>query len=89
MRKLLVLLLLVLAVALPVSAQRESACAAPVAGVHLLSPGTIRGFDPQPDPPALFSAAPSTGLAEVGFNPQPDPPHDRFRITARLCDGSV
>lgn len=35
------------------------------------NPGTIRGFDPQPDPP---SGAPTNPGTIRGFNPQPDPP---------------
>jgi hypothetical protein len=32
--------------------------------IAVLNPGTICGFNPQPDPPG----------DRVGFNPQPDPP---------------
>lgn len=35
----------------------------------LVSPGTIRGFDPQPEPPGGTAAA-----LIRGFNPQPEPP---------------
>lgn len=41
-------------------------------------PGTIRGFNPQPDPPRWVNNQPGTGYDAVGFNPQPDPPREGF-----------
>lgn len=90
MRKLAVVLfmivLMILVIAVPVGAQ-------PSAGITVIpkggitSPGTIRGFDPQPDPPSEFGIT-SPGTIR-GFNPQPDPPHDPFRSIGQFGDGSV
>jgi hypothetical protein len=49
-----------------------------VIAVALPKPGSIRGFDPQPDPPGTI----------VGFDPQPDPPHTGS-VLIMLGDGSV
>jgi len=50
------------------------------AALVLTIPGSLVGFNPQPEPPAPvgeclanFGVSPN-GLAEVGFNPQPEPP---------------
>lgn len=89
MRKLIaVLFLAVLAVAVPVSAQREVSPS--VTTYRVPSPGTIRGFDPQPDPPGTisgFDPQPEPPGTIRGFNPQPDPPHDPLHFVAG--DGSV
>lgn len=40
-----------------------------------MNPGTIRGFNPQPDPPAETRDLIAINPGEIrGFNPQPDPP---------------
>lgn len=87
MRKLLVVFILTVLASVPAYAQRETANLPAVTKVTIPSPGTIRGFDPQPDPPAEYNGTPTTGLEKIGFNPQPDPPHDPFRFVAG--DGSV
>ena len=52
MRKLIVLLIVaIFAAAVPAYAHYGYADAPLVSTVQLPSPGTIRGFDPQPDPP--------------------------------------
>src|SRR4051812_39212250 len=91
MRKLIaILIVIVLVAAVPAFAHDNMSDACAVSRGMTLSPGTIRGFDPQPDPPAaIVSHLPSSGLDKVGFNPQPDPPHDPFRMHTQLCDGSV
>lgn len=42
-------------------------------GSVVASPGTIRGFDPQPDPPAQVHVLVNPQTIR-GFNPQPEPP---------------
>ena len=39
-----------------------------------LTPGAIRGFNPQPDPPREIGIAPEFAMREFGFDPQPEPP---------------
>jgi hypothetical protein len=66
-----------------------------VIAVTVPKPGSLRGFDPQPDPPSAsgwtspgeirgFNPQPEPPGSIQGFNPQPDPP----RI-AQFGDGSV
>lgn len=68
----LVLVSLTTAATLPASAQRlcrtiyGQGIACPTTTSQYSSPGTIRGFDPQPEPPGTIR----------GFNPQPDPPRE-------------
>jgi hypothetical protein len=90
MRKLLAVLILTVMAAVPAYAQREVASVPAVTKTTIPSPGTIRGFDPQPDPPGAirgFDPQPEPPGTIRGFNPQPDPPHDPFRFVAG--DGSV
>ncbi|MCC6805208.1 MAG: hypothetical protein IT319_20180 [Anaerolineae bacterium] len=51
MRKLLVVFILTVLATVPAYAQRETASIPAVTKTTIPSPGTIRGFDPQPDPP--------------------------------------
>ena len=37
-----------------------------------LTPGAIRGFNPQPDPPGTIAMAPAVAMREVGVDPQAD-----------------
>ena len=62
-----------------------------VIAVALPKPGSIRGFDPQPDPPGTivgFDPQPEPPGTIRGFNPQPDPPHTGG-VMILLGDGSV
>ncbi len=78
MRKLAVMLIVIaLVIAVPIA----NAGAIPVTTkISPPSPGAIRGFDPQPDPPSEYGF--TTPGTIRGFNPQPDPP----RV---MGDGSV
>ena len=89
MHKLIAILIVIgLVAAIPAFAQDNMSGVCAVSR-GITSPGTIRGFDPQPDPPAISNTLPSSGLDKVGFNPQPDPPADPFRMNTQLCDSSV
>lgn len=46
-------------------------------GNGFINPGTLKGFNPQPDPPGdmLKKGFLSPGTLQ-GFNPQPEPPGD-------------
>ncbi|MGE0495198.1 MAG: hypothetical protein AB7S38_38690 [Vulcanimicrobiota bacterium] len=62
--RIVITLLIGLSLALPLAA-------APAASQQPTSPAQVRGFDPQPEPPANGYVHPA---ARAGFNPQPDPP---------------
>ena len=90
MRKLIAMLIVIgLVAAVPAFAHDNMSGVCAVSRGMITSPGTLRGFDPQPDPPVSLNHLPSSGLDKVGFNPQPDPPADPFRVNTQLCDGSV
>ncbi|MEO8393540.1 MAG: hypothetical protein ABI700_11170 [Chloroflexota bacterium] len=90
MRKLIAILIVIVLVAAVPAIAHDNMSGACAVSRGITSPGTIRGFDPQPDPPAaILSHLPSSGLDKVGFNPQPDPPADPFRMNTQFCDGSV
>lgn len=50
----------------------------PPESAGFVSPGAMRGFNPQPEPPAVEGAHSGQVMpgADVGFNPQPEPPGD-------------
>ncbi len=53
--------------------------------VTLPKPGTIRGFDPQPEPPGTirgFDPQPEPPGTIRGFDPQPEPPRELLHIAA-------
>lgn len=62
----------------PPVAPRAAACDGSVrTAPNALIPGTIKAFDPQPDPPGTMrsvSPQPSPPGSIQGFNPQPEPP---------------
>jgi hypothetical protein len=89
MRKLIAILIVIVLVAAVPAFAHDNLSGVCAVSRGITSPGTLRGFDPQPDPPAMVNNLPSSGLDKVGFNPQPDPPRDPFRLNTQLCDGSV
>lgn len=42
-------------------------------GLNFTNPGSLRGFNPQPDPPGDKGGFTNPGMLK-GFNPQPEPP---------------
>lgn len=53
---------------------------------QLLNPGTIKGFNPQPEPPAeVLDIILNPGTIR-GFNPQPEPPREALKGSATLQD---
>ena len=89
MRKLIaILIVIVLVAAVPAFAQDNVSGACAVSRGLVTSPGTIRGFDPQPDPPATLNRLSSACLHTVGSNAQPNDPAQSFQqILQQLNQG--